>query len=68
MNNPVTTYRIQFHREFTFSDFEKILPYLKKLGVGTLYASPVFESVPGSQHGYDGVNPHRIDPEIGTEK
>ncbi|WP_138993427.1 malto-oligosyltrehalose synthase [Larkinella sp. C7] len=68
MTNPVATYRIQFHSGFTFSDFEKIRPYLKKLGVGTLYASPVFESVPGSQHGYDGVNPHRIDPEIGTEK
>jgi malto-oligosyltrehalose synthase/4-alpha-glucanotransferase len=68
MNNPVTTYRIQFNSDFTFKDFEKILPYLQKLGVGTLYASPVFEAVPGSMHGYDGVNPNRINPEIGTEK
>ncbi|MFD1140155.1 malto-oligosyltrehalose synthase [Larkinella insperata] len=67
MNNPVTTYRIQFHKDFTFKDVEKILPYLEKLGIGALYASPIFESVPGSQHGYDGVNPERVDPEIGTE-
>ncbi|MFC5407690.1 malto-oligosyltrehalose synthase [Larkinella bovis] len=68
MNNPVSSYRIQFHAEFPFRAFEKIIPYLDQLGVGTLYASPVFASVPGSQHGYDGVHPHRIDPEIGTEK
>ncbi|MVN93099.1 malto-oligosyltrehalose synthase [Mucilaginibacter aquatilis] len=68
MNNPVATYRIQFHSEFTFDDFERIIPYLQKLGVSTIYASPVFEAAPGSTHGYDGVNPHRINPEVGTEK
>ena len=66
--NPISTYRIQFHKEFTFKDFEKIIPYLKKLGVSTIYASPVFESTPGSTHGYDGLNPTRINPEIGTEE
>ena len=66
MNNPVSTYRLQFHKEFTFDDFEKILPYIQKLGVGTIYASPVFEATPGSVHGYDGVNPHKINPEIGS--
>ncbi|GAB3256373.1 hypothetical protein GCM10027347_18150 [Larkinella harenae] len=68
MNNPITTYRIQFHKQFTFSDFEKALPYLQKLGIGAVYASPIFESVPGSQHGYDGTNPLQINPEIGTEQ
>ncbi|MCW3078978.1 malto-oligosyltrehalose synthase [Segetibacter sp.] len=67
MHNPISTYRLQFHKDFTFSDFEKIIPYLTKLGVGTIYASPVFEATPGSVHGYDGVNPHKINPEIGTE-
>ncbi|MGV3586659.1 MAG: malto-oligosyltrehalose synthase [Adhaeribacter sp.] len=67
MNNPNTTYRFQFHKEFTFQDFEKVIPYLQKLGVSTVYASPIFEATPGSTHGYDGVNPHRINPEIGTE-
>ncbi|WCT10891.1 malto-oligosyltrehalose synthase [Mucilaginibacter jinjuensis] len=68
MYNPIATYRLQFHQEFTFSDFEQIITYLQKLGVSTIYASPVFEAAPGSTHGYDGVNPHRINPEIGTEK
>jgi malto-oligosyltrehalose synthase len=68
MNNPVSTYRLQFHKDFTFKDFDKILSYLQKLGAGTIYASPVFEATPGSVHGYDGLNPHQINPEIGTEK
>jgi malto-oligosyltrehalose synthase/4-alpha-glucanotransferase len=68
MNNPITTYRIQFHKDFSFEDARRILDYLKKLGIGTLYASPVFEAVPGSVHGYDSVNPTRINPELGTEE
>ncbi|RYE05614.1 MAG: hypothetical protein EOP44_04430, partial [Sphingobacteriaceae bacterium] len=67
MYNPVSTYRIQFHQNFNFEAFENIIPYLQKLGVKTVYASPVFESVPGSMHGYDGLNPHQINPETGTE-
>jgi malto-oligosyltrehalose synthase len=66
MYNPVSTYRIQFHQGFTFADFERILPYLVKLGIKTIYASPIFEAVPGSTHGYDGLNPLKINPEIGT--
>src|SRR3954464_8083734 len=66
MNDLVSTYRFQFHKDFTLLDFNKILPYLTQLGIGTVYASPVFESVPGSTHGYDGINPNRIDPEIGS--
>ena len=68
MTNPAVTYRIQFHKDFTFRQLEAIIPYLVSLGVGAVYASPIFESVPGSLHGYDGVNPHRINPEIGTEE
>ncbi|ALJ00504.1 malto-oligosyltrehalose synthase [Rufibacter tibetensis] len=68
MHNPVATYRLQFHKEFTFSDFERVITYLQKLGVSTIYASPIFEATPGSTHGYDGVNPHRVNPEIGTEE
>ena len=68
MFNPVSTYRFQFHKDFTFEHFERIIPYVVQLGVKTIYASPIFEAVPGSMHGYDGVNPHRINPEIGTEE
>lgn len=66
MYNPVSTYRIQFHKGFTFSDLEKIIPYLSQLGVKTIYASPIFEAVPGSMHGYDVTDPLNINPEIGT--
>jgi len=66
MLNPVSTYRIQFHKDFTFTDFEQIIPYLHQLGIKTIYASPIMEAAPGSTHGYDTVNPHRINPEIGT--
>jgi malto-oligosyltrehalose synthase/4-alpha-glucanotransferase len=66
MNNPIATYRLQFHKDFKFEDLRNIIPYLHDLGVGTIYASPVFRSTEGSTHGYDGVDPNEIDPEIGT--
>jgi malto-oligosyltrehalose synthase/4-alpha-glucanotransferase len=66
MTNPVSTYRIQFNKSFSFQDFEKSLPYFHELGVGTIYASPILASVPGSTHGYDGVDPESLDPELGT--
>ncbi|WP_285009714.1 malto-oligosyltrehalose synthase [Pedobacter faecalis] len=66
MYNPVSTYRIQFNQEFSLSHFEEIIPYLDRLGVKTIYASPIFKAVPGSMHGYDGINPEEINPEIGT--
>ena len=68
MFNPISTYRIQFHKDFTFKHLDEIIPYLKKLGVHTIYASPIFASVPGSLHGYDVLDPHKINPEIGTEE
>lgn len=66
MYNPIATYRLQFHQEFSFDEFEKQITYLQKLGVSTIYASPVFASTKGSTHGYDGVDPNQIDPEIGN--
>lgn len=63
---PVSTYRIQFNKEFTFRHLENIIDYLVDLGVQTIYASPIFTAVPGSMHGYDVTDPHSINPEIGT--
>ncbi len=68
MYNPVATYRIQFNSSFTFEQFSQIIDYLQKLGVSTVYASPIFGAVPGSTHGYDGTDPHHINSEIGTLK
>ncbi|TWR26001.1 malto-oligosyltrehalose synthase [Mucilaginibacter achroorhodeus] len=66
MFDPIATYRIQFHKDFTFKNLEAIIPYLSDLGIKTLYASPIFNAVPGSNHGYDGTDPLSINPEIGT--
>ena len=68
MYNPISTYRLQFHKEFTLADLDALLPYLPALGVTTIYASPIFEATPESLHGYDGVDPNRINPEIGTHE
>jgi len=66
-NPPVATYRLQFHRGFRFADAEALVPYLARLGVSHVYASPFLKARPGSMHGYDVVDARRINPEIGTE-
>lgn len=67
MYNPVSTYRVQFNKDFTLTHLLELVPYFGKLGIRTIYASPIFKAVPGSMHGYDIVNPYVINPEIGTE-
>ena len=62
------TYRLQFHRSFTFSDATALVPYISKLGVSHIYASPIMEARPGSAHGYDIVNHDRLNPELGGEE
>lgn len=59
------TYRLQFNKDFTFNDLERIIPYLQTLGIDTIYASPILQSTAGSNHGYDGIDMQQIDPEIG---
>jgi (1->4)-alpha-D-glucan 1-alpha-D-glucosylmutase len=61
------TYRIQFHAGFTFADAEALVPYLDRLGISHLYASPIFAARAGSTHGYDAIDPNRLNPELGTE-
>lgn len=63
---PAATYRIQFHKDFTFRDLQQHLPYLTSLGIDTIYASPIFQARPGSTHGYDVTNANLLNPEIGT--
>ncbi|WP_159522745.1 malto-oligosyltrehalose synthase [Sunxiuqinia indica] len=65
--NPRSTYRLQFNSDFTLTDAENIIRYLDKTGVKTVYASPVFQAVQGSMHGYDVTNPLKINAEIGGE-
>jgi (1->4)-alpha-D-glucan 1-alpha-D-glucosylmutase len=62
---PLATYRLQFRREFGFDDAAALAPYLARLGVSHLYASPYLQARPGSTHGYDIVDHHRLNPELG---
>ena len=64
---PVATYRLQLTLEFDFADAAQLTPYLASLGVSHVYLSPVFEAVPGSQHGYDVTDPTRFREELGGE-
>ncbi len=64
---PRATYRLQFHAGFTFADAEALVPYLDRLGISHIYASPITVAAPGSTHGYDVVDPTRINPELGGE-
>ncbi|HWO40593.1 MAG TPA: malto-oligosyltrehalose synthase [Candidatus Eisenbacteria bacterium] len=66
MRLPLATYRLQFTPEFRFVDAREVVSYLRDLGITDLYASPVFHARPGSLHGYDVVDPGRLNPELGT--
>src|SRR5687768_14953918 len=68
MQIPSSTYRVQLHKNFTFKDLLGIVDYLHALGISTIYAAPILKSTPGSIHGYDVIDPHSIDPEIGTKE
>jgi (1->4)-alpha-D-glucan 1-alpha-D-glucosylmutase len=68
MTIPRATMRLQFHRGFTFADAEKLIPYFARLGISHLYASPITTARPGSMHGYDVVDPQRVNPELGGEE
>ena len=50
------TMRLQHHRGFTFADAEKLVPYVARLGISHLYASPITTARPGSMHGYDVID------------
>lgn len=62
---PRATYRLQFHKGFTFDDAVQVLPFLARLGVSHIYCSPVLRARPGSLHGYDIVAHDEINPELG---
>jgi (1->4)-alpha-D-glucan 1-alpha-D-glucosylmutase len=65
---PESTYRLQFHAQFTFRDAAALAPYFGELGVSHCYASPYLKARPGSQHGYDIINHELLNPQIGTEE
>ena len=64
---PSATYRLQFNSQFTFDDARRIAPYLAKLGISDIYASPILKARKGSTHGYDVVDANTLNPELGTD-
>jgi (1->4)-alpha-D-glucan 1-alpha-D-glucosylmutase len=68
VRDPLSTYRLQLHAGFTFADTRAIVGYLTRLGIGDLYASPIFEARAGSTHGYDVARHDRLNPELGGEE
>jgi (1->4)-alpha-D-glucan 1-alpha-D-glucosylmutase len=66
-HEPTATYRLQLRQRVTLADARRAVPYLEALGVSHLYLSPPFAATEGSTHGYDVVDPNRIDPALGTE-
>ncbi|PYE56258.1 malto-oligosyltrehalose synthase [Deinococcus yavapaiensis] len=65
---PRATYRLQLHKDFTFADARRILPYLERLGISDVYLSPPFQAVAGSTHGYNLVAHDRLSAELGGEE
>src|ERR1700722_2050428 len=63
---PRALYRLQFNQNFGFKDAARIAPYLARLGVTHVYASPWLKARAGSSHGYDIIDHQALNPELGT--
>ncbi|MDF9619751.1 malto-oligosyltrehalose synthase [Pseudomonas entomophila] len=61
------TLRLQLHSDFTLDDAVPLVPYFARLGISHVYASPILTARTGSRHGYDVVDPTRVNPELGGE-
>jgi (1->4)-alpha-D-glucan 1-alpha-D-glucosylmutase len=65
--DPVATYRLQLHPGFGLDQAAAVVPYLARLGISHVYLSPCLQAVRGSTHGYDVVDPSRVNEELGGE-
>ncbi|MEW6378151.1 MAG: malto-oligosyltrehalose synthase [bacterium] len=68
MRIPVSTYRLQLTPSFGFKEAREVVEYLSQLGISDIYVSPIFKAKKGSLHGYDVVDPHQLNPELGSMK
>ena len=67
MNVPLATYRLEL-RQTGFIGSAELAAYLAALGISDVYVSPLTASCAGSLHGYDVVDPTRLDPSLGTRE
>jgi len=63
--HPRCTYRLQLHGDFSLHDAAELTDYLAALGVSHVYTSPILQAEAGSSHGYDAIDPTRIDADRG---
>ena len=69
MARPISSsYRLQLHAGFPFSEASKVAGYLKELGISHVYCSPYLQAANGSMHGYDVVDPQKVNVELGGEE
>ncbi|QXI30687.1 malto-oligosyltrehalose synthase [Pseudomonas vanderleydeniana] len=61
------TLRLQLHKGFPLDAAIEWVPYYARLGISHVYASPLLCARTGSMHGYDVVDPTRVNPELGGE-
>lgn len=58
---------MQMNAGFTFAQARARVSYFARLGISHLYCSPILAARRGSMHGYDVVDPTRVNPELGAE-
>ena len=59
------TYRLQLTPGAGFDSVAGLADYVAALGVSHVYTSPYLQAAPRSTHGYDVVDPRRVNAELG---
>ncbi|MEZ3161270.1 malto-oligosyltrehalose synthase [Microbacterium sp. BWT-B31] len=67
MRTPASTYRLQIRSSFDLDAAAAVAGYLHDLGADWAYLSPILQAADGSDHGYDVVDPTRVDAARGGE-
>ena len=65
MRVPLSTYRLQVREGFDLDAAASLTGYLHALGADWAYLSPLLQATAGPDHGYDVVDPSRVDPSRG---
>lgn len=64
----IATYRVQLRNGVDLDAVRERIDWLCALGVSHIYLSPLFSAAAGSTHGYDVIDPNRVDPVLGGEE
>ncbi len=62
---PTGLYRLQLRPHLDLKTAAGLVSYLHMLGVSHLYSAPLFSANSRSEHGYDVVDPTRVDHQLG---